>query len=252
MSRKYLEKTVQAKEIKLIPLGDIHLGDPSCDAKLLEGTLDYIRNSDNVLVLGMGDYLNCATKNSVSDSYVSRYNPQEEYDKMLEYLMPIKDKIIGLITGNHEQRIQKESGVNVTKMLAKELGVPYLGWGVFIKLRLVYDGNSVNYIIYATHGASSASTPEGKIRAVRKLSESFMADIYLMGHMHDILVETEEKFKVDSRLKTVVRRKNYYVVTGHFLNYHDSYAEMKALKPAKKGVPKIKFFGDRWDIHVTV
>jgi len=40
--------------------------------------------------------------------------------------------------------------------------------------------------------------------------------------------------------------------TGHFLDYSGSYAEMKALRPAKRGVPKIKLFGDRWDVHVSL
>jgi len=255
MSRKYVEKKVVNKEAKLIPLGDIHLGDSCCDLKLFEGTLEYIKKCKNCLVVGMGDYLNCATKSSVSDSYVSRKPPQQEYEEMLEYLTPIKDKLVGLLMGNHEQRIQRESGVNLVKTMCAELGIPYLGWGFFMKVKVGTHQDhrkNKNYVFYATHGSSGSWTPEGKIRSVRRLSESFDADVYLMGHVHDVAVQSDERFFVDKRRRFVARKKTYYVLTGHFMNYQDSYAEMKAMKPSKKGVPKIKLFGDRWDVHVSV
>jgi len=254
LSQKYIESTVKANELKIIPLGDIHYGDPCCNKKLLKGTLDYIKTSKNTLVIGMGDYLNCATTNSVSDTYDSQ-TPQTEYEEVIELLTPIKHKMVGLLMGNHEQRIRKESGWNVVKTMSKELGIPYLGWGVFWKISVGTNPNprkNPNYVVYATHGASGASTPEGKLRAVRKLSESFEADLYLQGHVHDVMAEPDQKFAVDKRKRCVKSVKSYYVITGHFLNYQDSYAEMKAMKPSKTGVPKIKLFGDRWDIHVSL
>lgn len=255
MTTKYVEKALHCQEAKLIPVGDIHLGDPSCDTKLLEGTIDYIKNSKDTISIGMGDYMNCATTTSVSDTYLSKMTPQQEYNAILEYLTPIKHKLVGLLIGNHEWRVWKESGVNLVKTLAKDLEIPYLGWAVFLKVSVGTNPDprrNQSYVIYATHGNSSAWTPEGKIRAVRRLAEGFNADVYLMGHLHDVAVEIDERLAVDKRLKCTKRKKSYYVITGHFLDYQDSYAEMKAMKPSKKGVPKIKLYGDRYDMHVSV
>ena len=251
MSRAYLEATFKTNELKLLPLGDIHLGDQACDLELLYDTLDYIKKND-VTVIGMGDYMNCATKQSLSDSYVSSMNPQEEYDKLYDLFHPIREKFLGLLTGNHEQRIQKESGVNLTKVFCKELDAPYLGWAAFLKLNVGSDPDprrNQSYVIRATHGASFASTPEGKMRKCRQLSESFEADLYLMGHVHSLQTSSEEKLRVDKRMKCVQRFKRHYVLTGHFLGYQDSYAEMKVMKPEGKGVPLITLSGDKYNIE---
>ena len=246
-SARLLVKSFKADEVKLIPLGDIHLGEAGCDTKLLKGTLDYIKKSDSQ-VIGMGDYINAGTRNSVSDIYSETMNPMEEYETMIEYLEPIKENIWGFLVGNHEYRIWRESGINVAKFMAKELDTKYLGFSIFTKLKV----KNQNYSIYATHGSSGAWTPEGKLRAVRKLGESFDADVYLMGHVHDLSVQSEERRAINYKNKVIDRRKRYYVITGHFLNYEDSYAEMRNMKPGKKGIAKIKFFGDRWDCHVSI
>ncbi|MHA1250803.1 MAG: metallophosphoesterase [Candidatus Helarchaeota archaeon] len=246
-STKLLIKNFNKDEIKLIPLGDIHLGDKACDIKLLEGTLEYIENSESY-ILGMGDYINAGTKHSISDIYSETMNPMSQYETIIEYFEPIKDRLFGIHMGNHEYRIWRESGVNLAKMMAKELNTKYLGFGCFTKLKI----KNQNYSIYSTHGSSGAWTPEGKLRAVRRLGESFDADIFLYSHVHDLSVQSEERRKINYKKKIVEKKKKYYVLTGHFLNYEDSYAEMKAYKPGKKGVAKIKFFGDRWDIHCSI
>jgi len=234
-------------EIKIIPLGDVHYGDQACDIDLFKGELDYIKKSGSY-VIAMGDLINNATLKSVSDTYNDKISPHEQYDGMVEYLSPIKKQILGMVTGNHEERTKKETGIDLTKMLAGKLGVPYLGYAGFYKIKV----GDFNYSIYTTHGASGASTPEGKMRAIRKLSESFDADVYCAGHTHDLSLQTDEIRRINYKDKIIDRDKKYYVNTGHFLNYDNTYAEMKQYKPGKKGVAKIKLFGKRKDVHVTL
>lgn len=200
-------------------------------------------------MIGMGDYLECAHKASGTGAvYEQVKSPQEQYESIMELFKPIKKKIIGLHSGNHEWRAYRDTGIDLTKNLARELNTTDLGFACFTKLKL----GKQNYDIYSTHGASGSWTPEGKMRAIRKLSESFDADLYLYGHVHDISIQTEESRKIDDRSRTVKRRKKYYVNTGHFLNYEGSYAEMKNYKPGKKGVVKIKFYRKKFDIHASV
>ena len=246
-SPRLIVKNFNQDEVKLIPLGDVHLGDKSCDKKLFEGTLQYIEESGSQ-VIGMGDLINAGTKSSVSDIYSEVGNPMTEFEEMIEYLEPIKKNIFGLLYGNHEYRIWKESGINITKMMAKELDTKYLGFACFTKLKV----GKQNYSIYATHGSSGAWTPEGKLRAVRRIGEYVDSDLILYGHVHDLAVQTEERRKINYKKKIVEKKKKYYVLTGHFLNYEDSYAERKNYKPGKKGVAKIKFYGDRWDLHCSI
>ena len=147
--------------------------------------------------------------------------------------------------GNHEYGIYRDTGVDLSKMMAKELGCPYLGYSCFTKIRI----GKQNYIIYSTHGSSGATLPHTKIKKCLDLSASFNADIYLYGHTHDLDSRLEEFREIDLKNKSVKIRKKMYVLTGHFLNYEGSYGEQKNYRPAKKGAPKIKLYKDRWDFH---
>ncbi len=236
------------KKVQIVTLGDIHLGDAACDKKLLGGTIKYIANTPDTYMIGMGDYLNAALKNSASDVYEDTIPPMEQYETILELFKLIKHKILGLHFGNHEYRITRETNFDITKMLCNALGVKYLGWSVFHKFKV----GKYNYDFFTTHGNSAAYTPEGKMRAVRKLSESFDADVYAMGHVHEIGVATDEIRRINYKQKIVERFKRYYVLTGHFLDYEDTYAERKGYKPGKKGVAKITLFGKKHDVHVSV
>lgn len=46
--------TSEAEEVKLVPLGDVHLGSPQCQVDKFVGTIDYIKESGSLCVL-MGD-----------------------------------------------------------------------------------------------------------------------------------------------------------------------------------------------------
>lgn len=251
-----LNETFRTNELKLIPLGDIHLGDPNCNIKKLEGTVDYIKKSKDTIVIGMGDYINAALKNSVSDVYSSKYTPEEEYELIIDILNPIKDKFLGLLTGNHEHRIKKDTSIDMTKLMASELDVPYFGWSCFLRLTVGKNpsnhGHNPTYSICATHGGSGATTESGRANAMKKFMYSNQADLYLMGHLHHLspLIINQYRY-YDTRNKCVKEGKRYGVFTGHFLNYTGSYAEMKGYAPGKSGVPKVKLFGDRYDIHVS-
>jgi predicted phosphodiesterase len=237
----------KASEVRLVPVGDVHYGSGDCDVDLFQGTLDYIKESESYMI-GMGDYLNLALKNSKSDIYTEIENPDSSYEQLYEMLYPIRNRIWGLHMGNHEFRVWREAGINITKSLCRDLKVPYLGFATFTKVKV---GDN-NYTIYSTHGGSGATTQEGKLRAVRRLGESFDADLYLMGHMHETAVLSEDKRSVDYRNKTVKRKKVYYVCTGHFTDYEGSYGEMKNYRPGKKGCAKVKLNGKRWDMHVSI
>ncbi|MHA1852297.1 MAG: hypothetical protein ACTSUF_02195 [Candidatus Heimdallarchaeaceae archaeon] len=202
-SPRLIVKNFNTDEVKLIPVGDIHYGARECDKKLLKGTLDYIEKS-GAYVIGMGDYIDCATRNSVSDIYTAVRNPMSAYEEIVNFLEPIKDRIFGLHIGNHEYRIWRESGINLVKMMAKELDTKYLGFAVFTKLRV----KNQNYSIYSTHGSSGAWTPEGKLRAVRRLGESFDADVYCFDEETEILTADGWKRREEVKIGDIIYNLN--------------------------------------------
>ena len=238
-----------AKEIQLVGFGDLHYGDKSCNINRARETIEWIKEHENARVILMGDMLNCATKTSVGAAVFDEdVHGQSQLEFMTELLEPIKDKIYASVTGNHEFRIFKDSGYDVTKLLAKDLGHKYLGYSGFLKLKVGKN----NYTIYATHGSSGATLPYTKIKKLLDISSFIDADVYLMGHVHSLQTHTQEVKRVDKRARTIVIDKKYYVLTGHYLNYNDSYAEMKNMRPEKQGSPTIEFGGVKRGIRVIL
>ena len=147
----------------------------------------------------------------------------------------------------HEHRIRVQSGLHVSKILAKMLGVKYGGYSCFLKVKV----RKYNYVIYAQHGSSNAWYPHTKLTAAMRTARHTDADIYLYGHTHELLAIKTPYLTLDLRGRTVKTRDRWFVLTGSFLGYHGSYAERKNLYPTKSGVAKITLSGMKWDVHVS-
>ena len=246
---EFIKYVYKGNEMKLIPDGDLHLGAPTCNLQKFLNTVGYIKKSKSRTIL-MGDLMECASKSSVGSGWVEQTNtPQKQLDVLYDILKPIKDQIIVLLDGNHEYRIWKTSGIKVSEVLAQRLGVPYGGYSCLIGLKV----NDQQYVIHAQHGSSNARIPENKIKDAVKTAEHTSADLYLYGHTHGLssTVRSKKELHFQGKKLKLVEKKAYFVLTGGFLEYPHSYAERGNMHPAKTGVAKIKFFGDRWDIHVS-
>ena len=229
---------IENNEIILCPIGDIHLGSSNCDIKKFEQTLDWIYKTKNAYVLGMGDYLECATRNSIgSGVYEQKDIVQGQLEKMVEYLKPIakEGRLLGLLDGNHENPIFKETGLNITKIMTQMLGVDYLGWGVNMRLRV---GEQI-YKIFATHGSSGSRYISTKLNPLMKFADVYDAEIFCMGHVHELAHFVKPYFIQDSKHMYMKEINKHFILTGAFLSFWDGYAEQKQLVPSRKGSSKI-------------
>lgn len=234
----------------LVFWGDLHFGHPQCDTKRAKDMLDYCVKQ-RIYVVGMGDMMESGLRDSVGDSiYQQKLNPQEQLEFIIELLTPIAKKglLIGIHEGNHEHRITKSTGIDITKIMAKALGVPYLGYAVW---HLIHVGH-FNYTMYTTHGSSGSRFKHTKLKAAMDIAAFFEADILAMGHVHSKAAEVIERQAVDLRARTVVEKKVHVILTGSYLKYDKSYAQMKGYPPTTLGSPKIQLFSERWDIHSRV
>ena len=245
IGRELVNYSFDVDELKLVPLGDVHYGSPTCNWDKFVKTVQYIKDSGSYTIL-MGDLMEAASSHSVGSGWVEQTTtPQDQLDDLYEILEPIKDRILVLLDGNHEDRIWKHSGIQVSRILAQRLGVPYGGYSCFVKLKV---GKS-NYIIHAQHGSSGARFAHTKLTAVMRVATYADADVYLYGHTHGLTAQSTLYRNVSLRNKMVYTRKRYFCLTGSFLEYDGSYAQRKDMQPVKTGVVKLKFFGKRWDIH---
>lgn len=238
-----------SRKIDLIGFGDWHYGGKECNVEKIIEDIKWIKDNPFARVILMGDMINCGTKLSIGGGRMDdTMNAQEQFETVIQLLQPIKKRIYGVHVGNHEQRIYNETGVNLSKMMAKELGTRYLGYSAFHLIKV----KNQNYTIFSTHGSSGATLPHTKIKRCLDLATFIDADIYLMGHVHALQVQTQEVKRVDMRKRTIIKERKNFVLTGHYLNYEDSYADQKNMRPSEQGCAKIRIGGDKHSIFVSI
>ena len=243
-------ETNKGDRAQAIGLGDIHLGYPTTDLALVQSVIDRCIEK-HIYVIGQGDYLECGTTSSVGDSvYQQTLNPHQQMEMMIEILKPLADAglLLGLIAGNHENRITKTTSIDVTQVMARILGVRYLGFSSFLLLRV----GKQSYTGFACHGASGARLDYTKIKAALDLFRFNDVELITMGHVHTLNHMTQLYQKVDKTRKMVIEATRHVVLTGSFLRYRGSYAEMMLLHPAPTGVAYISLYGDSHNIHVSL
>ena len=235
-------------ELQLVLIGDEHIGSKFYDREFHKEIVDYIKNND-IYVIHMGDGLETATRNSIGAGI---YEQEEQLEaQMEEYKNTYKDladskHLLGIHPGNHELRVYKDSGVDITKMMAKELDVPYLGVG---KLHYFKVGNE-GYTLYTTHGNSGAQMPHTKIKAAIDMANMVDANIYASGHVHQLSHHVKNFYKPVLKSRTVEEDQKHFLLTGSYLKHRGSYAHTKNMEPLRRGSPKIKLGGDKRYISV--
>ena len=246
LNKKILAVKKGKNYAEVICLGDSHLGSPQFDQPRFLAMLAYCLKN-RIYVLGMGDYIELATRYSVGAGvYEQEFNGQSQYEQMVEWLRPLAKHglILGLLQGNHEERVYKESGVNIVRAMCRELSAPYLGDACWNKFRV----GKHSYSVYSLHGRSGARFEGTALLALERLAAPFHADLVCMGHAHKVINSSVLMQTV--RRGSVVEHKKHLLITGSFVKY-GGYAQTYGLPPSKLGAPKVKFYGDKHDLAIS-
>lgn len=218
--------STKRNKIKVVFLGDIHFGASPCLEEDFLKLVDKIEKTRNLLWVGLGDYMEIATKKSPGKSlYQQVHSPNDQYYVIRKEFSRISRKCLGLHPGNHENRLVKDFNFCMTFHLAEDLGVSYLT----SHATHIINVNGVERDIVTTHGRTGATTEEGKRRAAKKLLNIHKADIYAYAHTH--LLDTFPK-RYYSRGEP---QDVYFALTGSFMDYLDSYGEEAEYEPLFPG-----------------
>ena len=231
---------------EVVFIGDCHFGSPQFDKPRFLAMLDYcIKNT--LYVFLMGDLIEMATRESVGAGYEQEVHGQSQYEQMSNWLKPLaaKNLILGALTGNHEERVYKSTGINITKILSRELNIKYLGdacWNTF-------KVGKQTYSIYSLHGRTGSRFDGTALLALERISVSFFADLVVMGHTHKLVSSTVLTQRIENGL--VKEHKKTLLITGSYLKYDGGYGQTLGLPISKLGSPKVKFFSTKKDILVS-
>lgn len=235
--------------VNLYTLADLHIGDEHARMDEIANRIQQIKDDEYGLCILNGDLLNTATKTSVSDIYSEQLSPMQQMAAAVKMLEPIRDKILAVTAGNHEQRIYKTDGIDITRLICREMGMEerYHADGVLVFLRFGNRQESNHhrdknpkqwYSIYATHGSGGGRKEGAKAIRLADMVAIVDADIYIHSHTHLPMVMKQAFYRADTSNCCARKVDKLFVNTGSSLEY-GGYGQAYEFKPASISTPVI-------------
>lgn len=244
------------KEIELHLFADEHIGDACCDIPRLKERIDYVASTPNAYCILNGDILDYASRSSIGDIETRELNIMAQLERAIELFSPIKDKILCITNGNHENRAYKKEGIDISKMIAMQLGLVdvYAPASVMLFLRFGdlgphHHNRRQLYTIYCVHGSGGGRKEGSKVVRLADLASIIDADCYIMSHTHLPVVMKQGFFRTDTSNSTVHNVTKLFVNTASNLDY-GGYGEAQSFKPNSKDTPIILLSGQKRDMSV--
>ena len=174
----------------------------------------------------------------------------EQLSQCVKIFEPIKDKILAVTPGNHEQRIYKTDGLDLTQLMCNQLGIGdrYSPASVLLFIRFGKDkkhdhhSRPILYTIYCVHGAGGGRTEGGKVNRLMQLGNIVDADIFIHSHTHTPAIVKTGYYRVSAANSSVQKVDKLFVNTAATLDY-GGYGELQSYKPTSIEMPIIVLNG---------
>lgn len=248
------------RPITIIPVSDVHFGALEHLEKEWAEFCKMIEQSNDTYIILNGDLIN---NNVRTCGFINPYDevvrPREQKRRMVEFLEPIKDKILCAVSGNHEARSMKDDDIDITYDIMAKLDIEdlYRPNMCFMKVSLGHRRNDntpiQSYTFAVTHGAGGGIFTGATVNRNERFGNIIDGlDCLIVGHTHKGTVTKPSKIVID-RKNTTVTMSNYTVIsTVSWLNY-GGYAMKKMLLPAHVAEPqKLKLFMNRKNKKIEV
>lgn len=246
------------------PLGDVHYGAKNFDEAEFKRHVDRIRKEKRYTIL-MGDLCDSifpvpgekrfdpdtVDPRIFSDREYGVTMAEREYTGFYDLVKPIKDQILCVLTGNHDDITRTKLGYDFIHDLCKpeKLNNKYMGFGGFVRLYFVEKGSSVpvaQLTIRAIHGAYTGMQIGGAINRLEQAAKFWDADVLLVGHNHQVGGSVQEALTLTNTFPPkLLERKRIFANTGSFYRGFtqgtSSYVELKDKPPTRIGTITFEF-----------
>lgn len=222
---KLISHNIKGEKITIIPLADLHIGASGCKIDEIKKIIKHIKETDNCYTVIAGDVLdNAVITGKCLGMFDNIKSPMKQIEEAVELFRPIKDKILGIVSGNHEGRSENIANINPLYMIACELGIQevYRSNLAIVKVQLggryntkETGGRRQCYTILVHHGKGSSETAIKKDYEFIKSFEG--ADIIVTGHTHNGRVAKFNKKIIDTRNNKIVNRQITIIVCNSFM-----------------------------------
>ena len=238
-------------DIKIYPIADVHLGAIECMEDKWKKFCGMIANEENTYLILAGDLINNATKTSMGNPFEQVYRPREQKRLMVEYLKPLRDKILCMVGGNHEARTDKDTDSSPAYDIASKLDLEdvYRENICFLKLQFGDSKSSgetnPTYTFAVAHGfGSSIYTTNAAMRAERFGMSIDGIDAIIAGHIHKPQEFPVSKYVVDkNNQKVTIKPFEVFICTSWLEN--SGYGIRKLMQPTAFSLAHIELRGKK-------
>lgn len=225
------------EEIEIYPIHDLHYGNEQFNLNKWNKLKSEILEKPNRYCVMVGDLMEMAVPGSKSDVFSQTVPPEAQKEWVSYEMGELKDRIISVIAGNHEQnRATKLCGLHplydaccwarIQDRYRENFAVLDIGVGDTKSKSKQY-----HYVGFLTHKAkelknwSTADTLEG-------------FDFLLYGHDHDPKEHSRSHLVYDTKNKSLSIKNIETVNAGSFLTY-GGYAARAAYRPPSEKMYKL-------------
>lgn len=242
--------------------GDQHYGAAGCAVNDMQKTVDTIRDDPNAYCVLMGDccdFVNFSDKRFDIKQIAKQFHadlddlPRSTADAFIEMHRPIAKKIIGLVPGNHDEKIRSHYAQDIGRHIAACLDVPYLACMSYLRIRIVETGRPKHrsYMIkgVVSHAEKGAVTTGGKFAAAQRIADYFVdIDFFAQAHTHEYMAHQGVGLGVTGTFNhgkspRTDERPFFVLLTGGYLKtFNDGpagYGERKGYRPGVLGSPRL-------------
>jgi hypothetical protein len=241
-------------EIEVIPFADVHIGDEWTNVQMVQSTINFILAKPNRFVILNGDLMDMALTMSVSDTYASTLSPMGQVQHAAKMIKPLVDnnRVLAMGTGNHEDRVYKHTGIDVSRMLALELGlvdrycdnsfVLFVKFGKAEGYRVSQPKQNV-YSFFCSHGFGGGKKSGSKMNNVVDMSRTVDADIYVFSHVHDVMGKPSDAFRCDYQNQTLKRVTKWHIISNSWQDF-GGYGLKQGFSPSSREVGYVVLNGN--------
>ena len=186
------------ERLHITPLSDLHLESSACEVDALRRLLEQRATLPHHYVVLIGDVLDLlatgdpryrrgAARNlGERDDWVN-----EALDRALEVLRVGGLEYALVSPGNHEDEFVRRHGLDITSILARELGAARGGYSGVLDFRLTRNGRRARFRTVYHHGAWGGRYAKGYLGARHFFSTFDGWNLALYGHCHAGRVDKE-------------------------------------------------------------
>lgn len=241
------------RPVTVYPIADAHYGAISHNEKAWTEFLCRVESEDAYLILN-GDLINNNTRSSVGSPFDDLVRPREQKARMVEYLKPVRDRILCMTSGNHENRSSKDADDDVMYDIASKLDIEdvYRRDAAFLKIGIGTTNRGKGrentpqqvYCIAVTHGAGGGIYTGATVNRNERWGNLIEGvDLVVVGHTHKATVTRPAKLVFDPRTSKVEVRE-YLVISCCAWQSYSGYALQKMLLPSVSSKPQKLIFKD--------